>query len=392
MGAERTAAVPAWGRLSAGLAWPLCAVSLAFVAGAVALAYFNGYDGPLTFLFAVASAALIGGLVSSRRPRMAVGWIVAGHALCFSLGEFSRQYAIFGSPAEPGSLPFAHALAWPAYWLWFPGLMLVISFLPLYFPDGRLPSRRWKPVARLAVLTAATTAALAALRPGDYETPGIPNPLGVEAMRPFIGTLDVAVPALWLGVGCLSVASLVVRFRSSRGPDRQRMKWLVYALAIMASFLLVDGLLLRDLAPDATLFLGDLILATPWIAIGIAILRHNLYDIDFVINRTLVYGGLTVCVVGIYVFVVGYLGTLFRAEDNLAISLLATGVVAVAFQPLRDRLQKTINRLMYGERDEPYEVLSRLGARLEGTLDPDSALSTIVETVAKAMNIPHAAI
>ncbi|MBA2691802.1 MAG: GAF domain-containing sensor histidine kinase, partial [Rubrobacter sp.] len=133
-------------------------------------------------------------------------------------------------------------------------------------------------------------------------------------------------------------------------------------------------------------------LAAPWLAIGVAILRHNLYDIDFIINRTLLYGALTACVVGIYVFVVGYLGTLFRTEGSLAISLLATGVVAVAFQPLRDKLQRTINRLMYGERDEPYEVLSRLGERLEGTLDPDSALSTIVETVAQAMNIPHAAI
>ncbi|MBA2691509.1 MAG: GAF domain-containing sensor histidine kinase, partial [Rubrobacter sp.] len=147
-----------------------------------------------------------------------------------------------------------------------------------------------------------------------------------------------------------------------------------------------------SLAPDAMPFLGGIVLAAPWLAIGVAILRHNLYDIDFIINRTLVYGGLTACVVGIYVFVVGYLGTLFRAEENLAISLVATGIVAVAFQPLRDRLQRAVNRLMYGERDEPYEVLSRLGERLEGTLDPDSALSTIVDTVVQAMNIPHAAI
>lgn len=392
MGAEQ-AVVPTGGRVvAARVAWPVCGASLVFISCALALAYLNSYDGPLAFLVAVVSAAFIGGLISSRRPGMAVGWIVAGHALCFSLGEFTRQYAIYGALTDPGSLPFAEAMAWPSYWLWFPGLMLMLCFLPLYFPDGRLLSRRWRPVAWLAVLVAAVTATLAAFRPGDLETPGLPNPLGIEGMRPFFGPLEILVPALWLGVGCLATASFVVRFRSSQGAERQQIKWFVYALTIMVSFLLADTFSLRSLLPEGTLFLGDIILAAPWIAIGVAILRHNLYDIDLIINRTLVYAALTACVIGIYVFVVGYLGTLFRAEGNLAISLLATAVVAVAFQPLRERLQKTINRLMYGERDDPYKVLSRLGERLEGTLDPDSALSTIVETVAQAMNIPHAAI
>ncbi|MGI8541346.1 MAG: histidine kinase [Rubrobacteraceae bacterium] len=391
MGAEQAAAMPMGGRIASRAAWPLCGLTMAFISCALALAYLNRYDGPLGFLVAVASAALVGGLISSRRPRMAVGWIVVGHALCFTLGEFTRQYAIYGALTDPGSLPFATAVAWPSYWLWFPGLVLMLCFLPLYFPDGRLLSRRWRPVAWLAALVAATTATLAAFQPGDSETPGLPNPLGLEGMRPF-GTLDIAVPALWLGAGCLSAASLVVRFRRSRGPERQQIKWLAYALSLMLLFFLVDSFFLQSLASDAMPFLGGIVLAAPWLAIGVAILRHNLYDIDFIINRTLLYGALTACVVGIYVFVVGYLGTLFRTEGSLAISLLATGVVAVAFQPLRDKLQRTINRLMYGERDEPYEVLSRLGERLEGALDPDSALSTIVETVAQAMNIPHAAI
>jgi len=127
-------------------------------------------------------------------------------------------------------------------------------------------------------------------------------------------------------------------------------------------------------------------------AIGIAILRYRLWDIDLIINRTLVYGTLTACVIALYVLVVGYLGVLFRVEDNLLVSLAATGLVAVLFQPLRESLQRGINRLMYGERDDPYAVISRLGERLEETLAPESALLTVVQTVREALKLPYAAI
>jgi signal transduction histidine kinase len=128
------------------------------------------------------------------------------------------------------------------------------------------------------------------------------------------------------------------------------------------------------------------------VAVIVAILQYRLYDIDLIINRTLVYGSLTASVVGLYVLLVGGLGVFLQARGNFVISLLATGLVAVLFQPLRERLQRGVNRLMYGERDEPYKVLSRLGHRLEGTLAPDTALKTIVETVAQALKLPLAAI
>ena len=128
------------------------------------------------------------------------------------------------------------------------------------------------------------------------------------------------------------------------------------------------------------------------IATGIAILRYRLYDIDRIINRTLVYGALSVIVVGLYVLVVGSLGTLLQVQGSLFASLLATGLVAVMFAPLRDRLQRAVNRLMYGHRDDPYKVLSGLGERLESTLAPDAVLPTIAETVAGALKLPYAAI
>jgi len=121
-------------------------------------------------------------------------------------------------------------------------------------------------------------------------------------------------------------------------------------------------------------------------------LRCRLFDIDLVINRTLVYGALTVSTMGLYVFIVGYLGSLFQARDPSLIAFLATGLVAVLFQPLRARLQRAVNRLMCGERDEPYAVLSRLGRRLETALTPTAGLQTIVETVARALKLPHVAI
>src|SRR5258707_8206256 len=128
------------------------------------------------------------------------------------------------------------------------------------------------------------------------------------------------------------------------------------------------------------------------LSIGIALLRYRLWDIDIIINRTLVYGVLTLSTVALYVLVVMGLGTLLRAQGNLGLALLATGLVAVLFQPLRMRLQRAVNRLMYGERDTPYTVISRLGQRLEATLAPEAVLPTIVETVAQALKLPYAAI
>lgn len=188
------------------------------------------------------------------------------------------------------------------------------------------------------------------------------------------------------------VAALIARFRRAQGDERQQVKWVLYAVAVLVAAIVAVNLW-PALDPS---FVGTVMflvgsLAIP-VAVGVAILRYRLYDIDLVMNRTLVYGALTACVVGIYVLVVGYLGALLRTGGNLPISLVATGVVAVLFAPLRDRLQQGVNRLMYGERDEPYAVLSRLGERLEATLAPEAVLPAIVETVGEALKLPYAAI
>jgi hypothetical protein len=224
-------------RISARFAWSVCGLTLVMITCTLVLFVLNLYgirDVPY-FLVAEATAALVGGLISSRQPRNPVGWFILGHALCFSLGEFSRQYAIYGLRTDPGSLPFAVAMSSPPYWIWLPGIILMFSFLPLYFPNGRLLSPRWRAVAWLAVIVAVIETGFAAIRPGSDE--GIPNPLGIESLEssPAFDLVFEAIAApLWLAVGALSVASLVVRYRRSHGQESQ--------LAVVASTLAIAAL------------------------------------------------------------------------------------------------------------------------------------------------------
>src|SRR5260370_20515275 len=183
--------------------------------------------------------------------------------------------------------------------------------------------------------------------------------------------------------------------------QRQQCKWLIFgfalALLIDIPYFGLQGLFpaLAAASSPYQLFYAtvrELFLVFIPLAIGIAMLRYRLWDIDLIINRTLVYGALTLCVIGLYVLVVVGLGTLIQVQGNVLLSLLATGLIAVLFQPLRLRLQRGVNHLMYGERDEPYAVLTRLGSHLEATLVPEKVLPTIVETVAQALKLPYVAI
>jgi signal transduction histidine kinase len=194
--------------------------------------------------------------------------------------------------------------------------------------------------------------------------------------------------------GLFAVTAMILRLSQAKGVERQQLKWFVYAFTILVVGFLASFMGLGGWGPRSLpWFVGIAAFDFFAIAAGIAIYKYRLYDINFVINRALVYGALTASVVGLYVLAVGALSALFQeASGNLLVSLLATGLVALLFHPLRTRLQRSVNRLMYGQRDEPYAVLSRLGQRLEATLAPEEALSTIVETVTQALKLPYAAI
>jgi signal transduction histidine kinase len=375
------------------LAISACALSLVLVLCSGLLAFLNDMLDPHSwFGFVGLTSAAVGGVVASKKPANPVGWLFLGAALGMTLQEFARQWAIYGLATEPGALPFGRAAASVAIWAGPLGAALLFVILPLHFPNGRPVSPRWRPVIRLVALALAADLLLYSLMP-DVVVYGtdIANPLGIEALRPGRSLLNGAALALWLGLIFVAVASLVARFRRSGGEERQQLKWFMYAVSMVLVWFCTNWPL-EEAIPDLFPLLDSLVISGIPLAAGIAVLKYRLYDIDLVINRTLVYGALTACVIGIYVLVVGYLGALLRTDGNLAISLVATGLVAILFQPLRYRLQRSVNRLMYGERDDPYGVLSRLGQRLEGTLDPQTALRTIVETVTQALKLPYAAI
>jgi hypothetical protein len=199
----------------------------------------------------------------------------------------ATEYANYG-------LAGAQAMAWLQSWLWLPGVMLLLCFLPLYFPDGRLVSRRWRWVVRLALFSCVTGAALYALSPGEIpETEGIDNPLGIEALKPISDLLEPVHLALYFLLWFASVASLMVRFRRSGSLERQQIKWLAFAASAVPVWFLIN---VPIEAASRTLF--DVMEALIFVALipitaGVAILRYRLYDIDVIINRTLVYGALT---------------------------------------------------------------------------------------------------
>jgi signal transduction histidine kinase len=369
----------------------------------------------------------IGALIVARLPRNPVGWIFCGVGLLYQLHHFALAYANYAL-AENFALPWGEYAAWFSVWVGFAGLIVAGVFLLLLFPDGHLLSRRWWIVA-LAALSGAALATLAdGFYPGRLATHGyVQNPL--EAMGAIgrgltaygsLGGSKVLASALLLSSTVAALFSPVVRLRRASGDERQQLKWFLYAavpaalgvsmflvevmfsnytiesvFATMEVFSVLDFLFEED--PAYLLFyVSSYVPAFALLLLAafacIAILRYRLYDIDLLINRTIVYGSLSACVVGTYVLAVVALGAIFHARGNLAVSLVATGLVAVLFQPLRSRLQRGINRLMYGERDDPYAVTSRLGRRIEATLDPEAVLPAVVETIAQALKLPYAAI
>ena len=386
-------------RQPAALAWSVWAIT-AMVCG-INVTLFHGRVqvpqptdepsrvGEVLFLLLPLVFVSVGALVATHRPNNPIGWL-----LCAGFGStagyaFAAGYAWTGLVVSPGQLPGADLAGWASNWLWIPGLLAIVLVL-LVFPDGRLPSPRRFPLASVIAGAFLLVGVAAAVMPGPLNNiRSVDNPLGVDLVAgPSHAIFFLAGPFMLvaLAVGFLALG---LRFRRSRGVERQQLKWLAYAasfapLAAVNSFIPV---------------LGTWSLLAMWAvfyaiagAIGVAILRYRLYDIDLLIHRTLVYGALTAVVVAVYVGVVGYLGALLRTQDNLAVSLVATGAVAVLFQPLRERLQRGINRLLYGQRDEPYAALAELGRRLEATLTQEAILPTIAESVAHALRLPYTAI
>ena len=344
----------------------------------------------LFFLLAEASAAVAGSLIASRRPDNRVGWLIVAHAFCFITGEFTRQYAIYGLLTAPGSLPLARAMASPPYWIWLLGIILMFSLLPLYFPNGRLVSPRWRPIALAAVAMAGLQVALAAFMPGDFETPGIPNPLGQESLRPFYGVFNRVIPALWIGLSAVSVVSLVVRFRQSSSEERQQIKWVVYAVVLQIAFMIGQRLVPQEtFASTPAMVLSVVVFELLWVAIAIAVLKYRLYDIDILIERTLVYGTLTTVLALVYLSAVVLLQQVFRtltgSGNNQLALVVSTLAIAALFQPLRARIQTAIDRRFYRHKYDAALILQRFSARLRDQVDLHTLSDDLLDVVQETM-------
>ncbi len=369
---------------------------LAFMAGEgrVHLAPHQFFNPVITLTFSI-----VGALVASRHPRNPIGWMLAAIGFLSSLNLLALGYWMYSQAVTVNaSLPGTGLAQWLEAWVWLPQVGIPITFLLLLFPDGKLLSPPWRLIAWLAGLGLAAGVLAYTLDPSLAESGGqVPvEPTPVSSAAAILQS--IAWPLLGIGfIG--SLASLIVRFRQSSGMQREQLKWLAYTVGVTFILALVMNGAAAAIRQDNPMMADELSIGSSLvlifgiiIAIGIAIVLHRLYDIDILINRTLVYGVLTALVVGTYLLVVGVLGALLHARGSLALSLLGVGLVAVVVQPMRERLQRAVNRLMYGERDDPYAVLARLGQRLEAALAPNAVLVTLVETVAQSLKLPYAAI
>ena len=384
-------------RDAARIGWGACGVTAVLVALAVALLIVRGagpvagYDSPGTPELFVGTAlalafAALGALVLAQRSAVMIGLLFCVAGLTAALTLAAREWAARALLIDPGSLPGGEALAWVGSWAWVGTVPLAGAVITLLFPDGRLHSPRWRPALWFAAAALSGVCAGWALAEGPLEKfSAVENPVGLlpEGIKDIGGLLVIAVP--------LGLASLVSRYGAARDERRQQLRWIAAAACLFVVTMVVEFVVSWV---DEGVELGWLInLGTLGLvaAAGVAVLRYRLYDLDLVVNRTLVYGALTAGVVGIYVATVAGLGELLDSS-GIGVSLIATGLVAVAVQPLRLILQRRVDRLMYGDRDDPYRALSRLGERLGQALDPDAVLPAIVEAVADGLRLPYVAI
>jgi hypothetical protein len=373
-------------------AWTLLAIYVALAAAAVALVVFQGASADALGALGFAGFAGVGTLIALRRPNNAVGWLLLTIAITFAGGEVGMDYVEEAS--NPARVSVAWMMSWSEYvWFW-----LAVVFLPLLFPHGRLPSRRWRPALWLGGAGLALGAVGSALTPGPFELregSRIDNPLGVDGGVPealgLISTLAQVIAVV------LAAASLVVRFRRARGVERQQLKWFAYvgflALACLSIAMVGNSLSGGD-APALTAlavvgWLTGLTLVGLGLpaATGLAILRHRLYDVDVVIRRTLVYAALTITLGATYLGLVLLVGlAVGRSGFAVAVSTLA---VAALFRPALGRIQAVVDRRFYRRRYDAARTLEAFGLRLRDELDLEALAADLRGVVDQTVQPAH---
>jgi signal transduction histidine kinase len=370
--------------------WSLWAVIVALAAATAALTILSGGDqtdqGLMIAALGMLGFATVGALIASRFPRNPIGWLLQVAALGFVVAGAADAYGVYTLVARVGALPAPEFVIWLGNWT----VVLPLAAVPLIvllFPDGRVPTPRWRPVAWAMVAFPLIGMLGLILRPGQAGgTARAPNLTGVESLRELAGVLMTVGAVGSLLTAAVCVVGLVVRLRRSRGEERQQIRWLAYvgsaaALTLAIGFITDEGPW-SDWAFNIFVFL--LAFGVP-ISVSLAIFKYRLYDIDVVINKTVVYGALAGFITAVYVGIVVGIGDLVGAGDepNLGLAIAATAVVAVLFQPVRARVQRFANRLVYGKRASPYELLARFSDRVGGSYASEDVLQRMARAVAE---------
>jgi hypothetical protein len=409
-------------RAAPWLAWALAGLSFAMFAASVVLyALIRSVQEPgglgagrtvLDLLVSVPVLAFpfVGALIVSSRPGNLIGWICLVDGLLWTLLGLIDYYSVYGLD-EPGSVPFPAAVAGLSLWLWVPTLGLLVIYLALLFPDGRLPSRRWRPVAVFSGAVIASFSVTEGLNPqAELELGGVRNPFGLEG-QPWISDATNALTVLFLLCILASILSLILRYRRSQGEERQQIKWIAFAASFAGSgfvIAMVMALTSFVLAPETRggtetdplwfQLLFSVVLMSfggvP-IAVGFAVLRHRLYDVDLIINRTLVYGVLTITLVLVYfgsVMVLQRTFVLLTGEGSQLTIVASTLAIAALFNPLRRRVQAVVDRLFYRRKYDAAKTLEAFSAKLRDETNLGALNGELLAVVRETVQPEHASV
>jgi hypothetical protein len=401
-------------RAAAWVAWSGWLLSMVALALSLLLTLFLPASGGITdvvvySVFAVVFAAIVlsfstvGALIATRQPQNPIGWImiVAGFGLAATI--LTGNYVEISLVQPPGRLPATEWVAWVAQWVWVLGFGPALTFLLLLFPNGRLPSRRWRPVGWLAVAAMVTLSCGVAFIPGPLpDYPQIRNPVGLTLLEGSFLAGEGG-PLLYLSLVAstvLSASSMVVRFRQAVGEERQQIKWFAFAAGFAALGWVVNSLAYANdegteslLLVAAQLLLLLSLLGIP-LAVGIAILKYRLYEIDLIINRTLVYGSLTATLALVYFGGVTATQAIFQTltgqetQPQLLV-VVSTLIIAALFNPLRRRIQSFIDRSFYRRRYDARKTLEAFSAKLRDQTDLEALSDDLVGVVRETMQPAH---
>src|SRR5215203_5942926 len=390
-------------RAAALLAWSLVALSMALLVGALVLsrAAISAVPNPsfsgetddasvVTNLITLLPFSVVGAIIASRQPRNAVGWLFCGVGVTLGLNSFTGDYAEFWLASGFGMTSLGELAAWFSSWLWYLLIFVPLSLLLLLFPDSRLPSPRWRPVAWGVALGTAGGVVGNALRAGPLvDFPQIANPYGVDSS--IVGMVGVAGSIVAGGSMMGSAVSLIVRLRRSGRVERQQIKWLAYGGAVMVGGVCAGGLAIPWNVPVSIVIMSVSLLGLP-VFTGIAIVRYHLYDIDILINRTLVYATLTATLTLVYFGGVAGLQRLLSpvmGEDNGLAVVASTLLIAALFNPLRRRIQAFIDKRFYRRKYDARKTLESFSAKLRDETDIQQLNSELITVVQETMQPAH---